>query len=243
MEERISKLLSSRGLLSRRQAEAYLQAGRITVNGETAQLGQKADPERDKIAVDGVPLGQPPRRVCLLLHKPRGYVTTLSDERGRPTVAQLVAGCGVRLYPVGRLDLNSEGLLLMTNDGDLAQCLTHPSHGVEKEYQVRVTGPVNQALPRLRRPMDIDGERFLPARVRVLQEAEHSTLLSMTITQGKNRQIRRMCAAAGLTVHRLRRVREGTLTLGDLPCGQWRWLSEAEVAQLREDAAPSFCKK
>lgn len=233
MEERISKLLSGHGLLSRRQAEAWISAGRVTVNGQRAQLGQKVDLDRDEIALDGVPIGQAPKRVCLMLHKPRGYVTTLSDEQGRPTVAQLIAGCGYRLYPVGRLDLNSEGLLLMTNDGDLAQYLTHPSHVVEKEYLVRVTGPVEQALPRLRRPMTIDAEHFPAAKVRLLSQTQESTLLSMTITQGKNRQIRRMCRAVGLTVHRLRRVREGALTLGDLPPGQWRWLTSEELAQLR----------
>lgn len=234
MEERISKLISGRGLLSRRQAEAWIQAGRITVNGQPAQLGQKADPNRDEIALDGVPMGEEPERVCLMLHKPVGYVTTLSDEQGRPNVAQLIADCGYRLYPVGRLDLNSEGLLLMTNDGALAQHLTHPSHAVEKEYQVRVTGPVDQAIPRLRRPMTLDGERFLGARVRLLSRSEGSTLLSMVITQGKNRQIRRMCRAVGLTVHRLRRVREGTIRLGDLPSGQWRWLTDAEISALRK---------
>ena len=233
MEERISKLLSGRGLLSRRQAETCIQAGRVTVNGLAAQLGQKADPERDEIALDGVLLDRAPERVCLLLNKPRGYVTTLSDEQGRPTVAQLISDCGYRLYPIGRLDLNSEGLLLMTNDGDLAQHLTHPSHAVEKEYQVRVTGPVDKALPLLRRPMTVDGERFLGARVRVLAQTGESTLLSMTITQGKNRQIRRMCRAAGLTVHRLRRVREGALRLGDLPSGRWRWLTEEEISRLK----------
>ncbi|MGM9538384.1 MAG: pseudouridine synthase [Candidatus Onthomonas sp.] len=233
MEERISKLLSGWGLLSRRQAEACIQAGRVTVNGQPARLGQKVDPGRDEIALDGAPLKQAPQRVCLMLNKPRGYVTTLSDEQGRPTVAQLISGCGYRLYPIGRLDLNSEGLLLMTNDGDLAQHLTHPSHKVEKEYHVRVTGPVDKALPMLRQPMTVDGERFLGARVRVLSQTEESTLLSMTITQGKKRQIRRMCRAAGLTVHRLRRVREGSLRLDDLPSGQWRWLTEQEISRLK----------
>lgn len=234
MEERISKLLSSRGLLSRRQAEAWIQDGRITVNGQPAQLGQKVDPERDEIALDGALIGREPERVCLMLHKPRGYVTTLSDEQGRPTVAELIADCGYRLYPVGRLDLNSEGLLLMTNDGALTQHLTHPSHRVEKEYQVRVTGPVKGAIPRLRQPMTVDGEQFLGAKVRILSQTAESTLLSVTITQGKNRQIRRMCKAAGLTVHRLRRVREGALRLGDLPPGRWRWLTQEEISRLRE---------
>lgn len=234
MEERLSKLLSRYGVASRRRAEAWIAAGRVQVNGEIAVLGRKADPERDEITVDGRALTAPPQRVCLLLNKPRGYVTTLSDEQGRPCVAELVADCGYSLYPVGRLDLNSEGLLLMTNDGALAQHLTHPSHAVEKEYQVRVTGPVDRALPLLERPMNIDGEAFAPARVRVLARGKDSTLLSFTIRQGKNRQVRRMCAHAGLKVHRLRRVREGALRLGELPPGRWRWLSEEETEKLME---------
>ncbi|MCD8385196.1 MAG: rRNA pseudouridine synthase [Clostridiales bacterium] len=235
MEERISKILSEYGLLSRRQAEVWLREGRIAVNGKVASVGQKADPERDEITVDGVPMGQRPETACLMLNKPRGYVTTLSDEQGRPTVADLVADCGMRLYPVGRLDLNSEGLLLMTNDGSLANRLTHPSHRVEKEYRVRVSGPVQQAVPLLRRPMTVEGERFQGARVSVLHTEGETSLLSVTITQGKNRQVRRMCAAVGLTVHRLRRVREGSIRLGSLPCGRWRWLTVEELAVLRRE--------
>jgi 23S rRNA pseudouridine2605 synthase len=209
-----------------------MRSGRVTVNGESVQPGDRADPERDVIAVDGVPMKQPGQRVCLMLNKPRGYVTTLSDEQGRKTVAELVADCGVRVYPVGRLDLNSEGLLLMTNDGDLAQHLTHPSHQVEKEYLVRVTGDADSALPRLRRDMTVDGERFRGAKVRVLSQEGDSSLLSVTIAQGRNRQVRRMCAACGLTVHRLRRIREGSLALGSLKSGQWRRLSEKEIGDL-----------
>lgn len=234
MEERISKLLSAAGLTSRRQGEEWIKEGRVSVNGETAQLGQKADPDRDEIAVDGVPISRKPKTVCLLLHKPRGYVTTMADEQGRPTVADLVADCGYRLYPVGRLDLNSEGLLLMTNDGELTNRLTHPRHEVEKEYQVRVTGPVETAVPKLRLPMTVDGDRFNGAKVRTLRKSGDSTLLSVTISQGKNRQVRRMCKAVGLTVHRLRRVREGSLRLGELPAGNWRWLTEEELEQLRQ---------
>lgn len=235
MEERISKILSEYGLLSRRQAEAWLREGRITVNDVPASVGQKADPERDRIAVDGIPIGQKPGTACLMLNKPRGYVTTLSDEQGRRTVADLIADCGMRLYPVGRLDLNSEGLLLMTNDGSLANRLTHPSHRVEKEYQVRVSGPVQQAVPLLCRPMTVEGDRFQGARVSVLRKEGETALLSITITQGKNRQVRRMCAAVGLTVHRLRRVREGNLRLGSLSCGHWRWLTEEELDALRRE--------
>ena len=232
MSERVQKLLSRSGVCSRRQAEELMRSGRVTVNGERVQPGDRADPERDVIAVDGVPMKQPGQRVCLMLNKPRGYVTTLSDEQGRKTVAELVADCGVRVYPVGRLDLNSEGLLLMTNDGDLAQHLTHPSHQVEKEYLVRVTGDADSALPRLRRDMTVDGERFRGAKVRVLSQEGDSSLLSVTIAQGRNRQVRRMCAACGLTVHRLRRIREGSLALGSLKSGQWRRLSEKEIGDL-----------
>lgn len=234
MEERISKLLSAAGLTSRRQGEEWIREGRVTVNGLPAELGQKADPERDTIAVDGKPVSRKAETVCLMLHKPRGYVTTMSDEQGRPTVADLIADCGYRLYPVGRLDLNSEGLLFMTNDGELTNKLTHPRHQVEKEYQVRVTGPAEAALPKLRLPMTVDGDRFHGAKVRILGKNGESTLLSVTISQGKNRQVRRMCKAVGLTVHRLRRVREGSVRLGDLPSGKWRWLTEEELAELRK---------
>ena len=233
--ERIQKLLAQRGVCSRRAAEELIRQGRVTVNGRTALLGERADPERDLLCVDGQEARPRERLVCLMLNKPRGYVTTLSDERGRPTVAALVADCGVRVHPVGRLDLNSEGLLLMTNDGDLTQRLTHPSHGVEKEYLVRVTGDVDAALPRLRRDMVVDGERFPGARVRRLSGGEDgSALLSVVIRQGRNRQVRRMCAHCGLTVHRLRRVREGALRLGELPSGRWRWLSDKEIQDLQQ---------
>ena len=233
--ERIQKLLAQRGVCSRRAAEELIRQGRVTVNGRTVQLGERADPERDLLCVDGQEARPRERLVCLMLNKPRGYVTTLSDERGRPTVAALVADCGVRVHPVGRLDLNSEGLLLLTNDGDLTQRLTHPSHGVEKEYLVRVTGDVDAALPRLRRDMVVDGERFPGARVRRLSGGEDgSALLSVVIRQGRNRQVRRMCAHCGLTVHRLRRVREGALRLGELPSGQWRWLSDKEIQDLQQ---------
>ncbi len=232
--ERLQKILSARGVLSRRAAERYIQAGRVTVNGVPATLGQQADPERDVIAVDGAELPRQTEPVYLLLNKPRGYVTTLSDEQGRRTVAQLVADCGQRVYPVGRLDLNSEGLLLLTNDGELTQRLTHPSHQVEKEYLVRVTGDVETALPRLRRDMTVEGVTYQGADVRTLpSEEKGSALLSFTIRQGKNRQVRKMCAACGLTVHRLRRVREGPLRLGDLNSGCWRYLTTEEIQQLK----------
>lgn len=235
MEERLQKLLSAAGVCSRRAAETYLTAGRVTVNGEPARLGQKADPDRDEILVDGRPLAPRAKPVYILLNKPRGYVTTLSDEQGRKTVAELVADCGARVYPVGRLDLDSEGLLLLTNDGDWAQHLLHPSHEVEKTYHVSVFGPVAGAAARLAAMTDLEGEPIRPARVEVLRQTSRTAVLAVTIHEGKNRQIRRMCARCGLTVKRLRRVQEGPLKLGNLPSGKWRDLSENEVEALRTE--------
>lgn len=231
MEERLQKILSARGVASRRAAETILDAGRVTVNGRTAKVGDRADPERDEIRVDGRPLPPLDRRTYLVLNKPRGYVTTLSDEKGRRTVAQLVAGCGARVWPVGRLDLDSEGLLILTDDGELTQKLLHPSHEVEKEYHVWVEGDVEKALPILRGPLSLDGVPLHPAQVKILDAG----VLSVTIHEGRNRQVRRMCAAAGLKVRRLRRVREGSLTLGNLKVGCWRPLTAEELSHLLED--------
>lgn len=233
MEERLQKLLSAAGVCSRRAAEDYITAGRVSVNGAPAVLGQRADLERDEVTVDGKPLRRRDPWVCLMLNKPRGVVTTLSDEKGRRTVAELTADCGVRVYPVGRLDLDSEGLLLMTNDGALMQRLLHPSGQVDKTYHVSVYGPVEGAAERLSRIRDLDGEAIRPAQVEMLRQSGRTALLSVTIHEGKNRQIRRMCAACGLAVKRLRRVREHTLELGDLPLGKWRYLTEAEIAALK----------
>ncbi|MDE6880828.1 MAG: rRNA pseudouridine synthase [Oscillospiraceae bacterium] len=230
MEARLQKLLSAAGVCSRREAEAYLLAGRVSVNGKTAVLGQKADPEQDRILLDGAPLAREKERLYLMLNKPRGYVTTLSDERGRPTVAELVADCGARVYPVGRLDLDSQGLLLLTNDGDFAQRLSHPSHQMEKEYWVTVTGRTEGCRERLQALQKLeDGTPIAPARVSVQDGQGGQLVLSVTIHQGLNRQVRRMCALAGLQVRKLERVREGPLKLGTLPEGRWRRLAEREV--------------
>ena len=234
MEERLQKLLSAAGVCSRRAAETYIADGRVTVNGQPAELGQRADPERDDIRVDGKPLAPRAEHVYLLLNKPRGYVTTLADERGRKTVAELVKDCGQRVYPVGRLDLDSEGLLLMTNDGELMQHLLHPSHEVSKTYHVSVYGPVFGAAERLSAVTDLEGEPIRPAQVKALRQTARTAELAVTIHEGKNRQIRRMCAACGLTVKRLCRVREHTLELGDLPSGAWRYLTPDEVLALKE---------
>lgn len=230
MIQRLQKCISQAGLASRRAAEAMIEAGRVTVNGEVAALGQSADPNTDDIRVDGQPLPCRSEAVYLMLHKPRGYVTTLSDEQGRRTVAELTADLGERVYPVGRLDLDSEGLLLLTNDGDAAYALTHPSHSVDKIYHVTVSGAdIETAAEIMRGITDLDGERVRPAEVRILGQDK----LAVTIHEGKNRQVRRLCAKAGLTVHRLVRMAEGELRLGDLKRGTWRYLTEKEIAYIK----------
>ena len=231
MLQRLQKCISQAGLASRRAAEAMIEAGRVTVNGETALLGQSADPETDDIRADGKPLPRRDEAVYLMLHKPRGYVTTLSDEQGRRTVAELVSDCGRRVYPVGRLDLDSEGLLLLTNDGSAAHALTHPSHSVDKVYHVTVSGAeLNAAAETIRGITELDGERVRPAAVRVLG----ADRIAVTIHEGKNRQVRRLCARAGLKVHRLVRVAEGELRLGDLKRGAWRYLTQEEVKYIKQ---------
>lgn len=234
MEERLQKLISSCGLASRRTAESWIEAGRVSVNGIIAHLGDKADPEQDDILIDGKPLRQKTQtRTYLMLNKPRGYVTTLSDEKGRKNVAELVSDSGVRVWPVGRLDLDSEGLLLMTDDGELTNRLLHPKHEVEKEYLVWVTGNVDAALPVLKAPMTLDGDKLAPAKVRRGRTNGDITQLSIIIHQGKNRQVRRMCAQAGLHVLRLKRVREGEVWLDrTLKPGEYRKLTAEELAQL-----------
>mgnify|MGYP001142921740 CR=1 FL=1 len=237
MEERLQKLLSAAGVCSRRTAETYLIAGRVTVNGQTAHLGQRADPDRDEILVDGHPLAPRAEAVYILLNKPRGYVSTLSDERGRRTVAELVADCGSRVYPVGRLDLDSEGLLLLTNDGDLLNALTHPRHEVEKHYEVRVRGNLEN-IPKLAEPMEIDGYSIRPATVVTIDRDEISAKLRLTIHEGRNRQIRKMCEKCGLEVRRLKRVAMGTMPLDPhLKSGAWRELTNDEIAYLQDIAA------
>ena len=233
MAERLQKILSARGLASRRTAETWIQQGRVMVNGIPAQLGDTADPEQDEILLDGKPLPQGQEPVYILLNKPRGYVTTLSDEQGRPNAAQLVADCGVRVYPVGRLDMDSEGLLLFTNDGAFANALMHPKHQVKKTYDVWVTGYVPGAEIRLARPIELDGYTIRKPEVKLLKAEGNRARLRVTIHEGRNRQIRRMCQAAGMTVTRLRRIREGGLSLGDLAPGAWRYLTREEVARLR----------
>ena len=233
MGERLQKILSARGIASRRKAEQMILDGLVTVNGVTASLGDSADPEIDEICVNGQMLPDRQRSVYILLNKPRGYVTTLSDEKGRPNAAQLVADCGARVYPVGRLDMDSEGLLLFTNDGDFTNALTHPKLEVEKVYEVWVSGYHPGAEEALSRPVMLDGYRIHTPKVALLNTNGDRAKFRVTIHEGRNRQIRRMCEAAGMRCTRLRRIREGALALGDLPCGKWRYLTPEEVAELK----------
>lgn len=232
--ERLQKILSARGVASRRAAEEWIQAGRVSVNGQTAALGDTADPEKDDIRVDGKQLPRQEKLLYLMLHKPRGYVTTLHDEKGRPDAARLVADCGARVYPIGRLDMDSEGLLIFTNDGAFANLLMHPSHEVEKAYEVLVSGFSPEKLPLLERPIVLDGYHIRPPKVRLLESTGQKARLEVVIHEGRNRQVRRMCQAAGMEVLRLKRTREGSLTLGDLPAGKWRSLTQAEIEKLKK---------
>lgn len=235
MTERLQKILSGRGVCSRRKAEEYINAGRVHVNGLVANLGDSADPEIDEITLDGKPLPSASEYVYIMLHKPRGYVTTLSDEKGRKNAAQLVADCGVRVYPVGRLDMDSEGLLLFTNDGEFANSLMHPKHEVNKTYHVTVTDFAPDKLQQLGQPVTLDGYTIRKPAVKLLKTlSDNRALLSVTIHEGRNRQVRRMCDLAGMQVTRLIRVSEGSLNLGTLPSGKWRYLTMREVEQLKK---------
>lgn len=233
MEERIQKIMASRGVASRRASEELILQGRVTCNGQVCGLGDRADPEKDTILVDGRPLPSTLDAIYILLHKPRGYVTTLSDEKGRKNVSQLVSDCPQRVYPVGRLDMDSEGLLLLTNDGELANHLMHPSHVVDKVYQVWVQGFSPEGLERLSQPIELDGYRIRKPNVKCQKRTGDKALLQITIHEGRNRQIRRMCAIAGMEVQRLKRIREGSLSLGQLPLGKWRYLTQEEVKALQ----------
>ena len=233
MRERLQKILSAWGIASRRKAEEMITAGLVAVNGNVAQLGDTADPEVDQILVEGKPLPEKTEYVYILLNKPRGFVTTLSDEKGRPNAAQLVADCGTRVYPVGRLDMDSEGLLLFTNDGDFANALMHPKLEVKKIYDVWCTGYVPGAEARLSRPITLDGYQIRKPEVKLLKAEGTKARFRVTIHEGRNRQVRRMCEAAGMHCTRLRRIKEGNLSLGDLPLGKWRYLTEEEVKALK----------
>jgi pseudouridine synthase len=240
---RLQKLLSAAGVASRRAAEALITDGRVTVNGMAAtRLGSRADPVVDEVRVDGRRIRLPERRRYILLNKPAGYVTTRTDPQRRRTVLALIPDAGQYLYPVGRLDYESEGLLIITNDGDLTAALTHPRHGVAKVYEATVRKvPDARALERLRHGVVLDGRRTAPAQVRVKRTVSPGrdparAVLEITLREGRQRQVRRMCEAVGHPVERLTRIRIGPLSDARLKPGMWRELSEEEVRQLREAA-------
>lgn len=234
MKERIQKILASRGIASRRRAEELVATGRVTCNGQICHLGDSADPKIDTILLDGKPIPSEGKTLYIMLHKPRGYVTTLSDEKGRKNAAQLVADCGQRVYPVGRLDMDSEGLLLFTNDGAFANALMHPKHEVDKVYRVTVKGYSEEGLEKLKLPVTLDGYTIRPPEASIIRIDGDTAELQVTIHEGRNRQVRRMCAIAGMTVKKLCRIAEGSLSLGDLPCGKWRYLTDEEMKVLRK---------
>lgn len=235
MTERLQKIIASRGITSRRKAEQLIADGRVTCNGRVCQLGESADPDMDMILLDGKPLPSGGVNTYIMLHKPRGYVTTLSDEKGRKNVAQLVEDCGLRVYPVGRLDMDSEGLLIFTNDGNFANRLMHPSHEVRKTYRVTVVDYSAEGLEKLRMPVSLDGYIISEPAVNLIRiNADGTAQLEVTIHEGRNRQVRRMCELAGMRVTRLIRISEGNLRLGSLPVGKWRHLTEDELKELAE---------
>lgn len=234
---RLQKYFTDCGVMSRRTAEAEIRLGKVKVNGKVAQIGDAIDPEVDKVEFGGnIILPKCDERVCVMLNKPRGFVTTMSDEKGRRNVSMLVSDLGIRVYPIGRLDMDSDGLLLLTNDGELANKLTHPRHEIPKIYRVTVRGEVNERTLRLLgSEMVIDGYKILPVKVSTVKPTSPSgeTVLEMTLYEGRNRQIRKMCERCSLKVVRLCRVAIGNIRLGSLPEGRWRRLSKKEIDYLK----------
>ena len=234
-DTRLQKMLAECGIASRRKAEEMIAAGRVAVNGVRAQIGDKVDVKKDKVTVDGQRVQTVDEKVYIMVHKPRGYLTSMSDDRGRKCVSELVEELPVRLFPIGRLDKDSEGLLLMTNDGVLANALMHPKKSIDKTYLVWVSGYIAGKEQSLSQSIEIDGRKTSPAAVQLLHKAGTTALFRVTIHEGRNRQIRRLCERAELTVTRLRRVQEGQLTLGDLKPGQHRPLTETELRAIFEE--------
>lgn len=230
---RLQKYLSAHGIASRRGAEEMIAAGRVRVNGALATLGQTVMPDADVVEVDGKKLTNKARRVYIMLNKPKGYLTTVSDDRGRNTVMELVENLDTRVYPVGRLDYDSEGLLLFTNDGDFANSVAHPSNGKTKTYEVSFEGDAKKAARMLSRPIMVDGRTVRAVSVKVVSVTASRSILQIAIEEGRNRQIRKMCSACGIKISSLRRVSIGTLKLGTLETGKWRYLTDEEVVSLR----------
>lgn len=232
---RLQKYMAHAGLASRRVCEDILRAGRVTVNGKPATLGMVVDPARDKVLVDGRPIGRPERKRYLILHKPAGYVTTVRDQFKRKTVMDLIKGVPERIYPVGRLDYDTEGLLILTNDGKLANRIMHPRYELEKVYLVTVKGQITlTALRQLRRGVELSDGKTAPARVELLMNDGNSSMIRMAISEGRNRQVRRMCEAVGFPVVRLVRIAVGPIKLGKLKSGEFRDLTPAEISKLKQ---------
>ena len=233
---KVQKYFSDCGVMSRRAAEEAIKKGLVRVNGEVVREGERIIPGVDLVEYNGVAvIPSADTKTYVLLNKPRGFVTTLSDEKGRRTVAELVASVGTRIYPVGRLDMDSDGLLLFTDDGELTNKLTHPRHEIPKIYHVTVSGKVSrEKIDALSSPMIIDGYKILPVKTRVIDEGVSSSTLEMTLYEGRNRQIRKMCQQQNLKITRLCRVAIGNIRLGSLAVGKWRYLTPAEVAYLKE---------
>ena len=235
-EQRIQKLISQAGLASRRQAERWIEEGKVFLNGSPAKLGDRADLATDKVEVDGKILTSAEAKVTVLLNKPRGYVSTLNDPEGRRLVTDLVADIPQRLYPVGRLDYNTEGLLLLTNDGDLAQQISHPRHHAEKTYLVKIRGSLTTKMAsRLEGGLVLDDGKTAPAKVENSRTVGSNCWFELTIHEGKNRQVRRMCEALGLSVVRLKRIRLNFLDLHDVTTGCYRHLSHSEITKLKNN--------
>ena len=233
---RIQKIIADSGFCSRRKAEEYISAGRVKVNGHPCKLGDKADAVHDIVTIDGERIAYDIKRKLyyIMLNKPRGYVTTMSDEQGRRSVVDLLEGVEERVYPIGRLDRNSEGLLLFTNDGDFANTVMHPRNHIAKIYRVTIQGSVTEEqIIQLSTGVEIDGRMTLPATINVLTQEENRTVLQMTITEGRNRQIRKMCEAVGLEVARLKRTAIGPIKLGMLKPGDYRELTKEELRAIR----------
>ncbi len=241
MSERLQKFLSRAGVCSRRAAEELIRQGQVAVDGLTvAELGLKIEPDRQRVTVKGQPVAPPGQKITVLLNKPQGYVTTMSDPQGRPVVTSLLAGIKERLFPVGRLDLDTEGALILTNDGDLAQRLLHPKFEINKTYQALVKGrPSPTAISALERGIDMDGRRTWPARIKLLGGEEGGTRLAIVIHEGRKRQVRRMFAAIGHPVVHLKRLAYGHLRLGDLPLGAYRRLSASDLDLLFSPSKPA----
>ena len=235
MEERLQKILAEAGLASRRKAEQWILEGRVKVNGQlVTELGSKADPDKDEITCNGEPVRRVEKLVYYMLHKPEGFVTTAKDQFDRPTVLDLLKGVQERVFPVGRLDYDTSGLLLLTNDGELTNKLTHPSHQVPKVYEAKVFGrPTEENVQQFARGLTIDGRRLAPARLEILGEEGRYCLCRVTIVEGKNRQVRKMCDEIRHPVYSLKRVATGELALGTLEKGRFREPTPREVQYLK----------